>query len=135
VAALGGASLAIADLDLIARDLLPLAGREIVVDVSVEASSSNAAINEVETDDTDRTVVCSGGDPPTCIAVTRHWSSQRTLIKRKGDDPAKHPDLFDQEGELSLSFLPEGRISVSTGAEARREDRELAGIFDWPGKP
>lgn len=136
VAALGGASLAISNLDLIARDLvIGLAGREIVVEVGVEASSSNAAINEVETDDTDRTVVCSGGDPPTCVVVTRQWSAKRTLIKRKGDDPAKHPDLFDQSGEVSLSFLPEGRISVSTGAEARPEDRELAGIYDWPAKP
>jgi hypothetical protein len=136
VAALGGATLAITDLNLIARDLLPgVAGREIVVDVGVEASSSNAALNEVETDDTDRTVVCSSGDPPTCVVVTRQWSAKRTLIKRKGDDPAKHPDLFDQSGELSLSFLPEGRISVSTGAEARAEDRELAGIYAWPGKP
>lgn len=136
VAALGGASLAITDLDLIARDLLPaLAGREIVVEVGVEASSSNAALNEVETDDTDRTVVCSGGDPPTCLVVTRHWSAKRTLIKRKGDDPAKHPDLFDQSGEVFLSFLPEGRISVSAANEARAEDRELAGIYEWPAKP
>jgi hypothetical protein len=136
VAALGGASLAITNLELIARDLLPaFAGREIAVDVGVEASSSNAALNEVESDDTHRTVVCSGGDPPTCMVVTREWSAKRTLIKRKGDDPAKHPDLFDQRGEVFMSFLPEGRVSVSTSAEARPEDRELAGIYEWPAKP
>ncbi|MFV8749719.1 hypothetical protein ACNOYE_04100 [Nannocystaceae bacterium ST9] len=136
VAALGGATLAITDLDLLARDLLPgLAGREIVVGAGVEAASSNVALNEVETDDTDRSVVCSGGEAPTCVMLTRHWSARRTLIKRKGDDPAKHPDLFDEEGELSLSFLPEGRISISTPAEARAEDRQLAGIYAWPAKP
>lgn len=136
VAALGGASLAINKLDLRARELLPgVVGREVVVEVGVEAASSNAAANEIETDQTTRSVLCSAGDPPTCVVITRQWAARRALIKRKGDDPAKHPDLFDQSGEVFMSVLPEGRISVSTGAEARPEDRELAGIYAWPIKP
>ncbi len=133
VAALGGASLAITNLDLRSRDLLPaLAGREIYIDAGIEAVSSNVATNEIETDETDRSVVCSGGDAPTCVVVTRHWAARRALIKRKGDDPAKHPDLFDESGEVFLAVLPGGRISVSTPPEARAEDRELAGIYAWP---
>ncbi len=140
IAVLGGASLTVTNLDLLARDLLPgLAGREVVVDVGVETSTSTVAANEVETNETDRTVVCSGGDPPTCVIVTSHWSARRALIKRKGDDPAKHPGLFDDEGEVHLSFLPEGRISVSTStageAKRRPEDLELIGIYAWPASP
>lgn len=139
VAALGGSSLALTELDLRARELIVAQpGREIIAEVAVEAIVSDVAANEVETDETKRSLICSSGESggsPTCVIVTHHWSSRRTLIKRKGDDPAKHPDLYDHSGVLVLSVLPEGRLSLSTPADARPEERELAGIYAWPATP
>lgn len=133
IAALGGTSLVLTDLDLRARDVLDARpGREVLADIGVEIVASDVAANEVETDETERTLICSSGEPPTCVIVTREWSSRRTLIKRKGDDPAKHPDLYEREGSVTLSVLPGDRLSVSTPAESRAEDRELAGIYAWP---
>lgn len=133
VAALGGTSLVLTNLDLRAREVLDArAGREVLADVGIETVASDVAANEVETDETKRALICSGGEPPTCVVVTRQWSSRRTLIKRKGDDPAKHPDLYEREGSVTISVLPGDRLSVSTPAEARAEDRELAGMYAWP---
>ncbi|NJK31366.1 MAG: hypothetical protein HC927_02515 [Deltaproteobacteria bacterium] len=63
--------------------------------------------------------------------MTAKSSAKRELINRKGDDPKKHPNLFERESHIYLALLPGGRVSISTSAEAAAEDRELSGIYLW----
>ena len=66
-----------------------------------------------------------------CVEATIGWSSERTLIDDKTDDPKKHPDLYNKRGELYVSFLPGDLVSISVPEGAREEDRKLSGIFAW----
>ncbi|PRP96534.1 hypothetical protein ENSA5_36100 [Enhygromyxa salina] len=133
MAGVGGVSVTTQSLTLRPKDLLSAVGREVVAEISVETTDSDLGVNEVSIDDTKRAIVCSAGSPPVCMRVTTDWSSQRTLIDPDVDnDPNKHPDLGGERGEVYIAFLPGDLVSISTPAEARAEDRELAGIYAWP---
>ena len=128
----GGVLLSIEQLKLSARDMLSPTGREIRGEVRVRVSDSDLGENEISIDETKRAVVCATGSPPTCVALSVDWSSERTLIDPKGDDPKKHPSLGRERGEVYVAILPEDRVSISAPADAREVDRELAGIYAWP---
>jgi hypothetical protein len=128
----GGFGVGIESMTLRPRDLLSAVGRELIADVEVRTTDSDLGINEVSVDDTKLVVVCSTGSPPTCLRMTTNWSSERTLIDAKGDDPKKHPDLRAARGEVYLSILPGDLVSISSPADARPADRELMGIYAWP---
>lgn len=131
MAGIGGVSVTTKALTLRARDLLSVVGREVVADITVEITDSDLGVNEVSIDKTKRLVVCSTGSPPMCMELSVDWSSQRTLID-DSDDPKKHADLRSERGELFLALLPGDLVSISTPADARVTDRELAGIYAWP---
>lgn len=132
VSGVGGMSIGIESLTLRPRELLSAVGRELIVDIEVRATDSDLGVNEVSIDDSKLVVVCSTGSPPVCVRATSDWSSERTLIDPKGDDPKKHPDLRAARGEVYLSILPGDLVSVSTPPDARPDDRQLAGIYAWP---
>jgi hypothetical protein len=114
------------------RELLSAVGRELIADVDVRTTDSDLSVNEVAIDETKLAVVCSTGSPPVCLRLTTSWSSERTLIEPKGDDPKKHPNLTAARGELYLSIVPGDLVSISTPPDARPTDRQLAGIYAWP---
>ncbi|MCA9697004.1 MAG: hypothetical protein KC431_05730, partial [Myxococcales bacterium] len=128
----GGVTVQTRSLVMRARELVAAPGREVVAELTVAVTDTDASVNEVAIDETSKVAVCSTGSPPTCILATLEWSSDRTLIDDKGDDPAKHPDLKSSHGQLFVAFLPEGRVSVSAPADSRPEERELVGIYAWP---
>jgi hypothetical protein len=128
----GGVSVGYESLSLRPRDVLSAPGREAVAEYSVRMTDSDLGVNEVSIDDTEQVAVCSVGSPPVCLRTTTRWSSERTLIDRKGDDPSKHPGLHSDKGELYIAFLPGDLVSISTPAETRADDRKLAGIYAWP---
>ena len=127
----GGVATATTSLVLRARELLSAAGREVVAELAMETTDSDLGVNEVALDEQKYLVVCSTGAPPTCMELMVGWSSQRTLIERTGDDPKKHPDLYNKRGELYVSFLPGDLVSISVPEGAREEDRKLSGIHAW----
>lgn len=128
---IGGVASSTTSLVLRARELLSPAGREVVAELAMETTDSDLALNEVALDEQAYVVVCSTGSPPTCVELMVGWSSQRTLIERKGDDPKKHPNLYNKRGELYFSFLPGDRLSVSVPEGAAEKDRQLSGIYAW----
>jgi hypothetical protein len=132
VSGVGGVSVGVESMTLRPRELFSSIGRELIVDVDVRATDSDLGVNEVAIDDSKLLVVCSTGSPPVCGRAMTSWSSERTLIEPKGDDPKKHPDLGATRGELYLSILPGDLVSISAPADARPADRELAGIYAWP---
>jgi hypothetical protein len=115
-----------------ARDLLSAPGREVIAELGLQVNDSDLGVNEVAIDEQKYVVVCSASSSPMCMEMTTRWSSQRTLIDEKGDDPKKHPDLYDKHGELYLSFLPGDLLSISVPAGAREQDLQLSGIWSWP---
>ncbi|HVI02799.1 MAG TPA: hypothetical protein VM869_29070 [Enhygromyxa sp.] len=127
----GGVSSTTTSLVLRARELLSPAGREVVAELAMQTTDSDLGINEVALDEQKYVVVCSTGAPPVCVEATIGWSSERTLIDDKTDDPKKHPDLYNKRGELYVSFLPGDLVSISVPEGAREEDRKLSGIFAW----
>ena len=131
-ASAGGLAISIKSMSLRPRELVSAVGREVIAEVDVYTTDSDLGINEVSIDETRLAVVCSTGSPPVCVRVITNWSSERTLISREGDDPKKHPDLRAAKGEVYLAILPGDLVSVSAPADARAEDRELAGIYAWP---
>lgn len=131
VSGVGGRSIWLERAVLRARELLPAEGREAVVEFAIEDSDSDMGVNEIEVHKAERVAVCTRGAPPLCMLLTSEWSSERGLIERKGDDPKDHPDLFERQGKVYFSVLPEGRVSISTPPDAAPEDRKLAGIYSW----
>jgi hypothetical protein len=128
----GGVSTSTTSLVLRARELLSPVGREVVAELAMEITDSDLGVNEVALDEHKYVTVCSAGSPPVCVETTIGWSSQRTLIDDKGDDPKKHPDLYSRRGELYLSFLPGDLLSISAPEGAREQDQQLSGIYAWP---
>lgn len=128
----GGISTTTTSLVLRARELLSPVGREVIAELAMQTRDADLGVNEVALDQQNYVVVCSTGAPPTCMQVMLGWSSQRTLIERKGDDPSKHPNLYNKRGEIYISVLPGDRVSISAPEGAREEDRKLAGIYAWP---
>jgi hypothetical protein len=128
-----GISVTTTSLVLRARELLSAAlGREVVAEIAVQITDSDLDVNEISLDEQKLVVVCSTGSPPTCMRVPTSWSSRRTLIDDKTDDPKRHPKLRSERGVVYLAFLPGDRVSISTPADARAADRELSGIYVWP---
>jgi len=120
------------NLSLRARELLASSGREVVVELGVAVTDSDPANNEVSIDETQRVALCNLDVEPKCMLLTTRWSSERSLIDPGTHaDPKDHPKLGERSGEVYLSVLPGDRISVSTAADARSADRELADIYAW----
>jgi hypothetical protein len=132
VSGVGGASVSVESMTLRPRELFSAIGRELIAEVELRATDSDLGVNEVSIDDSKLVVVCSTGSPPVCVRATTAWSSERTLIEPKGDDPKKHPNLTAARGELYLSILPGDLVSISTPPDTRPTDRQLAGIYAWP---
>src|SRR5690606_29792587 len=107
-------------------------GREVLAEITIGITDSDLGVNEVSIDTTKQLIVCSTGSPPVCMELAVDWSSERTLIDESDDDPKQHPDLGAARGELYLALLPGDLVSISTPADARATDRELAGIYAWP---
>jgi hypothetical protein len=132
MAGVGGVSVTTKSLTLRARDLLSVVGREVMAEITIGITDSDMGVNEVSFDTTKHLIVCSTGSPPVCMQLSVDWSSERTLIDDSDDDPKQHPDLGAARGELYLALLPGDLVSISTPADARATDRELAGIYAWP---
>lgn len=132
VMGLDGISVGLESLTLRPRDVLSATGREALVEYGVRTTDSDLGLNEVAIDETDQVVVCTVGAPPSCLRTTTRWSSERTLIDSKGDDPKKHPDLHSARGELYIALLPGDLVSISAPSDAREADRALTGIYAWP---
>jgi hypothetical protein len=131
-AGVGGVTSDTTSLVLRARELLSAPGREVVAELALRVNDSDLGVNEIATDEQKYVVVCSAGSPPVCMEMIVGWSSQRTLIDAKGDDPKKHPDLHSKHGELYLSFLPGDLVSISVPEGTREQDLQLSGIYVWP---
>ena len=112
--------------------LAALIGRAAAAPDDAPAVRLGAAYAAYEAGDLDAARRALDGLAPERLANPDYLRWVRGQVALKGDDPAKHPDLYEREGSVTLSVLPGDRLSVSTPAEARAEDRELAGIYAWP---
>ena len=128
----GGVKVEVDGIKLQPRDMLSPAGREVVAEIRTKTTDSDLGRNEVAIDENKLLVLCSVGDPPTCILTNLTWSTNRTLIEPKKADEAEHPNLGSESGETYVAILPDDRVSISTPADAREGDRALAGIYHWP---
>jgi|GEM_PF-2658093 len=133
VSGVGGIDVSTSSLVLRPRELLAAVGREVVAEIAMKITDSDLALNEVATDTQKYIVVCATGSPPTCMRMISTYASQRTVIDDEGSNPKPHPNLRSERGELYLAFLPGDRLSISTPAAAPAADRELSGIYAWPG--